>query len=78
MTVLDGEALPQVGDKLRAIHVPSALRCVKDSKIGNLVDFGQVAGTFATIVAGTCKAGKDKGSALLCFLCGIAESTMTC
>jgi hypothetical protein len=52
LTLLTGEAMPQIEDKLRAI--PSALRYLKESKITNLADFGQTSGTFATIVAGEC------------------------
>ena len=66
LTVLDGEALPQIEDKLRAI--PSALRYLKDVKIAHLADFGYTAGTYATIVAGERLA--------LCFalICGVAVS----
>ena len=48
--MLDGEALPQIEDKLRAM--PSALRYAKASKIVTMADFGLTAGTFATLVAG--------------------------
>jgi hypothetical protein len=66
LTVLDGEALPQIEDKLRAI--PSALRYAKDSKLAHMADFGVTAGTYATIVAGE--------SLALCFalLCRVAGS----
>ena len=63
--MLDGEALLQIEDKLRAI--PSALRYAKDSKIVNMADFGLTAGTFATLVAGELH--------VLCALrCGLAGS----
>ena len=52
LALLDGEALPQIEDKLRAI--PSALRYAKDSNISGFIDLGMTAGTFATIVAGAC------------------------
>jgi hypothetical protein len=54
MSVIEGEALPQIEDKLRAI--PSALRYMKDSKITQVSDVGMTAGTFATIVAGEFRA----------------------
>jgi hypothetical protein len=57
LSVLDGEALPQIEEKLRAI--PSALRCVKDSKMTLLADFGLTASIFATIVAANLW-GKDE------------------
>ena len=50
LALLDGEALRQIEDKLRAI--PSALRYLKDSNITHLADFGITTGTYATIVAG--------------------------
>jgi hypothetical protein len=49
---LDGEALPQIEDKLRAI--PSELRYANDNEIVCWQDFGYTSGTFATIVAGEC------------------------
>jgi hypothetical protein len=49
-TILDGEALPQIEDKLRTI--PSALRYLKDSKIVHGVAFGLTAAMHATTVAG--------------------------
>ena len=51
IVVLDGEALPQIEDKLRTIPL-SALRYLKDSKISHMADFGMTSGVFATIVAG--------------------------
>ena len=63
--MLDGEALPQIEDKLRAM--PSALRYAKASKIVTMADFGLTAGTFATLVAGELY--------VLCALrCGLAGS----
>ena len=50
LAVLQGEALPQIEDRLRAI--PSALRYVKDSKLAFIEDFGFTAGTYGTIVGG--------------------------
>jgi hypothetical protein len=57
LAVLDGEALPQIEDKLRGI--PFVLRYVKDSTITFLSDFGMTAGAFATIVAANLW-GKDE------------------
>jgi hypothetical protein len=63
LSLLDGEALPQIEDKLRAI--PSALRYAKESKIANCADFGVTAGTAATIAAGEFRV-------MCAFLCGPA------
>ena len=49
-TLLIGEALPQIEDKLRAI--PSVLRYLKDSEIFWVSAFRSTSGTLATIVAG--------------------------
>ena len=57
LLVLDGEALPQVEEKLR--WIPSALRYVKDSKMALLADFGLTSSIYATIVAANVW-GKDE------------------
>jgi hypothetical protein len=49
--ILAGEELGQIEDKLRT--VPSAFRCVKESSICHITDFGFAGGTFATIMAAT-------------------------
>ena len=54
---LDGQALPQIEDKLRAI--PSALRYVRSSKLAYFTEMGMSASTFATIVAANLW-GKDE------------------
>lgn len=57
LTTLDGAALSQIEDKLRAI--PSALRYLKDSKITHIESFGFSAGTFGTII-GANLYGRDE------------------
>jgi hypothetical protein len=57
LTTLDGAALSQIEDKLRAI--PSALRYLKDSKISHIKSVGFSAGTFGTLIGATLY-GKDE------------------
>jgi hypothetical protein len=57
LKVLDGEALGEIEDRLRAI--PSALRYLKDSKIENIAEFGLTSGTLGTIVAAALH-GRDE------------------
>ena len=54
---MDGRAMPQIEDKLRAI--PSALRYVKDSNISHMLAIGATASTIASIVAANLF-GKDE------------------
>ena len=57
MIHVDGEALPQIEDKLRAI--PSAFRYLKDSRISHCEDLGMSVGTFGTVAVANLW-GKDE------------------